>query len=129
VDDCNRLLFCSTDPPPPIPCPISRRSAKRDIRYLTAGEVERFARDLGAIRLVTYRYRDASPSSPMRLGFIIDDGPPAPALDVAGDHVDLYGYTSLAVAALQAQAGEIAELKREVAALRRTLAAGRGAVR
>ncbi len=22
-DDCNRLLFCSTDPPPPMPCPLA----------------------------------------------------------------------------------------------------------
>jgi len=21
-DDCNRVLFCSTDPPPPMPCPL-----------------------------------------------------------------------------------------------------------
>jgi hypothetical protein len=129
VDDCNRILFCSIDPPPPIPCPISRRSAKRDIRYLTSEEVGRYARDLEAIRLATYRYREASPSSPVRLGFVIEDGPPSPALDAAGDHVDLYGYTSLAVAALQAQAAQIAELRREVASLRRALEAERGALR
>ena len=25
-DECNRLLFCSTDPPPPMPCPLAQGS-------------------------------------------------------------------------------------------------------
>ena len=118
-DECNRLLVCTTDPPPPMPCPISRRDAKRDIRYLTTEELERDARDLRAIRLATYRYRDASASSAPRLGFVIDDGVPAACLEPGGDRVDLYGYASLAVATLQIQAREIEALRGEVAALRR----------
>jgi hypothetical protein len=129
MDDCNRLLFCSVDPPPPMPCPISTRSAKRDIRYLTAAERERLARDLEAIPLATYRHRSAPPSSPPRLGLVIEDAPPAPALDTAGDHVDLYGYTSLAVAALQSQALRIAQLEREIEALRARLERPSGAPR
>ncbi len=119
TDGCNRLLVCTTDPPPPVPCPISRREAKRDIRYLTAEDLERHARELRAIRLATYRYRGAPASSTPRLGFVIDDDAPAPCLEPGGDRVDLYGYTSLAVAALQVQAREIETLRSEIAALRR----------
>ncbi len=119
VDDCNRLLVCTTDPPPPVPCPISRRDAKRDIRYLTPEDLARHARELRAIRLATYRYRHAPVSSTPRLGFVIDDGAPPPCLEPGGDRVDLYGYTSLAVATLQVQAREIEVLRSEVAALRR----------
>jgi hypothetical protein len=35
-----------------------------------------------------------------------------------GEHVDLYGYISMAVAALQVQAQEIAALRAEVKALK-----------
>ena len=44
------------------------------------------------------------------------------SVDAPDDMVDLYGYTTMAVAALQAQARELAVLKREVAALKRELA-------
>ncbi len=102
-----------------MPCPISRRDAKRDIHYLTAQDVARYARELRAIRLATYRYRDAPASAAPRLGFVIDDGPPTPCVEATGERVDLYGYASLAVAALQEQAREIDVLRSEVAALRR----------
>jgi hypothetical protein len=98
-----------------------------DSRYLTAEELDRYAREPRAIRLATYRYRDADPASPPRLGFVIDDGPPAPCVDAHGERVDLYGNTSLAVAALQAQAHELEELHREVAALRESREAALGA--
>ena len=120
-DDCNRLLVCTTDPPPPMPCPISRRDAKEDVRYLSAQDLALRARELRAIRLATYRYRGAPASSAPRLGFVIDDGAPAACLAGGGGQVDLYGYTSLAVATLQAQALEIEELRSEVAALRREI--------
>jgi len=41
---------------------------------------------------------------------------------VDGDHVDLYAYTTMAVAALQVQAVEITELREELAAIRTELA-------
>jgi hypothetical protein len=55
------------------------------------------------------------------LGFIIDDVEPSVAIDPGRDMVDLYGYTSMAVAALQAQARDIEALKKEVARLRHEL--------
>ncbi|MGH7896283.1 MAG: hypothetical protein ACREQL_16575, partial [Candidatus Binatia bacterium] len=59
------------------------------------------------------------------LGFIIDDVGTSPAVAADGGHVDLYGYTSMAVAAIQAQQKRIEALEREVAALRRALASRR----
>jgi hypothetical protein len=41
---------------------------------------------------------------------------------VDGDHVDLYSYASMAVAALQVQEADIAELRRQVASLRAEMA-------
>lgn len=122
-DDCNRLLTCSIDDPTRRPggCPISRASAKRDVRYLDDEDLDRRYVELRALRLATYRYRDARPTSPERLGFVIDDGPPAVCVAGDGETVDLYGYTSLTVAAVQAQARRIEELEREVAGLRARL--------
>lgn len=101
-------------------CPISRRQWKTDVRYLEQADVERLARELEAVRLATYRYRtDASGHT--QLGFIIDDGVPAFGIAADQQHVDLYGYTSLAVAALQAQARELDALRSEVKALRERL--------
>lgn len=121
VDDCNRLLLCSSRDPKLSGCPISSRRQKTDLRYLSAGDLDRYARELRGIRLATYRYRGVP--GPTRLGFVLEDEPPgAAAVDPERDMADLYGYTSLAVAALQAQAREIDALKGEVAELRRALA-------
>lgn len=57
--------------------------------------------------------------SKQRPGFLIDDNEPSEAVDPARDMVDLYGYTSRALAALQVQARELEALRREVAELRR----------
>src|SRR5439155_22412171 len=56
------------------------------------------------------------------LGFIIDAVGASPAVAADGGHVDLYGYTSMAVGAIQAQQRRIDALTREVAALRAELA-------
>ena len=122
-DECNRLLACAvTDPTRGAGgCPISRASAKRDIHYLDPAEIDRLYAELRSLRLAAYRYRDAGPGPADRLGFIIDDGPPAACVNGGGDRVDLYGYTSLAVAAVQAQAKRIEVLERELAELRTRL--------
>jgi ribosomal protein L29 len=120
VDACNRLLLCSSRDPKLSGCPISSRRQKTDLRYLSAQDLDRYAHELRRIRLATYRYRGAS--GPTRLGFVLEDLPPGAVVDPERDMADLYGYTSLAVAALQAQAREIDALKSQVAELRRTLA-------
>jgi hypothetical protein len=72
-------------------------------------------------RLATYRYRDAGPADRAHLGFIIEDVEPSAAVDAERDQVDLYGYASMAVAALQVQARQIESLQAELFALRREL--------
>ena len=66
-------------------------------------------------RLATWRYKH-DPSA-THLGFIIDDVEPSPSIAPTGQTVDLYGYTSMAVAAVQLQAQQIEDLQREVRAL------------
>src|SRR5207244_12084731 len=123
--DCNQLLVCATsDPTHGGRCPISRRDAKEDIRYLGAAEARRLHDELMKFRLATFRYKAAA-AARTQLGFIIDDVAPSPSIDSGRDMVDLYGYASMAVAALQTQAREIEVLKREVRALRPELEAER----
>jgi hypothetical protein len=107
-------------PAPPVTCPISRRAYKRDIRYLNDADLDALRGEVLAVKLARYRYATDAASDPERLGFMIDDAPHTPAVAPDAAHVDLYGYTSMVVAALQAQAKEIEALQREVAALRRT---------
>jgi endosialidase-like protein len=123
VDGCNRLLVCATSDPTQGTggCPISRARFKRDIEYLSEAEVERLYAELRRFRLATYRYRAAPPADRARLGFIIEDVEPSAAVDADRDSVDLYGYASMAVAALQVQAKEIESLRTEVEALRHRL--------
>jgi hypothetical protein len=104
-------------------CPISRRDAKTDIRYLSATDTDRLSRQVQDIRLATYFYKGESTDNPRRLGFIIDDEPGPHTVAADGSHVDLYGYTSLTVASLQVQARKIELLEAELAALRREVAA------
>jgi len=117
---CNRLLVCAaSDPVQRGGCPISRRRAKENIRYLGESDLRRLHDELMHFRLATFHYRENA--SRTQLGFIIDDVEPSLSVDPVRDLVDLYGYTSMAVAALQTQAREIEALRSEVEALRREL--------
>jgi hypothetical protein len=55
-----------------------------------------------------------------------EDVEPSPSVDSPNDRVDLYGYTSMAIAALQEQRRQIEGLKAEVRELRTQLASKRG---
>lgn len=96
-------------------CPRSRRRFKRDIRYVDADRRAALTRQLLDVRLTEYTYRD-DPGAVRQLGFLIDDLEPSPA--VRGDRVHLYGYLSMAVAALQEQASRMEQLEQELARLR-----------
>ncbi len=126
VDGCNALVVCATEDPTAgtAGCPISRRAAKQDIRYLGAEEIAALGAEARQVRLARWTYID-DPSVTSRLGFIIEDvgGPASPLVRPDGERVDLYGYTSLAIAGLQAQQAEIDALRAEIAALRSTLSA------
>lgn len=120
VDACNRRLVCSREDPTMQTggCPISLAAFKKDIRYLDDAARQREHDAVMRLPLATWRYRTESADAPARLGFLIDDVGAARCVQPSGDRVDLYGYTSMAVAALQVQEREIAALRREVAALR-----------
>ncbi len=107
-------------------CPISRRAFKREVHQLDTQEVQRVYAQLRDIKLTTYHYKDEPASNAPRLGFIIDDTASPYPINPDGNSVNLYGYASMAVAAIQAQSQEIAALKSEVARLRRQVAATRG---
>ena len=99
-------------------CPISRRAFKRDIRPVDDDSRQRLYDELRKIELTTYQYNSQPPSSPRRLGFIIDDTKTPYPINPDGNSVDLYGYMSMAVAAIQVQSREIESLKAEVSKLR-----------
>lgn len=103
-------------------CTLSRRRFKKDINYLNTADTARLHDELMRYRLATYRYKDQPANGPQHLGFIIDDvAPSAAVVGGNGDQVDLYGYTSMAVAAIQLQEKQIETLQKEVKALREQL--------
>ena len=123
-DGCNADLVCSDTDPTVGGCPISVRSAKKEISYLSQGD-ERAVHDaLMGVHLATWRYNQESDDVPTHLGFIIDDVGRQPMVAADGGHVDLYGYTSMAVAALQVQQRQIEALQAQVRNLQAQVAAG-----
>jgi hypothetical protein len=125
LDDCNRRLVCAREDPTrgAAGCPISLAAYKKDIRYLDEDGLQGEHDALLALRLARWRYRWEPSDTRPRLGFVIDDAGPAACVAANGERVDLYGYASMAVAAVQVQAREIAQLRREMAALRAELRA------
>jgi hypothetical protein len=118
--NCGVLLVCATSDPKDSPggCPISRASHKKDIEYLSEGELASLHDDVMAMRLASWRYKAEPEGAREHVGFIIDDAPGSAAVAASGERVDLYGYTSMAVAAAQVQDRRIDALSRELAALR-----------
>jgi hypothetical protein len=115
VLSCGATLLCAEEAP--TNCPISRKRYKQDIAYLDDAARARIHEQLVALPLAHYRYKTA-PEVP-QLGFMIDDVEPSVA--VAGDHVNMYGYLSMAVAAIQVQDAQIKALEQQVDALRARL--------
>jgi hypothetical protein len=118
---CGVLLRCTDKDPrlQPGGCPISRRSYKRDVRYLDGTDLAALESQVRALRLARYRYKDAPGRE--RLGFMIDDVPGSPAVDEPRDMIDLYAYTSMVVATVQRQAARLDAQEREIARLRARL--------
>jgi hypothetical protein len=118
-DICNAGLLCNTEPP--WTCPISRRRYKQDIEYLGPTALAQLHDALLAIKLATFRYKREAAAAAPHLGFIIEDVEPSSSVDSAHDMVDLYGYLSMAVGAIQVQAKQIDALQQEVRDLRHEL--------
>jgi hypothetical protein len=93
-------------------CPTSSRRYKDHIEYLDDKDLSALRDAVVRTRLATYRYRGRSDD---HLGFIIEDQPNrSPAVLPSGERVDLYGYVSMTVAALQTQQKEIDDLRAEL---------------
>jgi len=128
---CNTRLRCTDKDPKQQAggCPISRATFKQDIHYLSDAQRAQLHREIQALKLATYRYKEAGPNAALRLGFLIDDVPRGAgsalatlAVDAERDQVDLYGYTSMLVATVQVQAEQIEALRAEIRALREAVA-------
>jgi len=119
---CRVDLVCATSDPTKGPggCPISRARYKRDIRYLEPNELSELTDRLLATPIARFRYAGDG-SEREQLGFVIEDVVPSPSVE--GDHVNLYGYTSMAVAALEVQSARLRALEQEVLAMRAHLLA------
>jgi hypothetical protein len=124
-DSCNARLLCATEDPTQQAggCPVSRRKYKHDIRYLGATELDALRKAALDLPLATWRYNGWDPTVAPRLGFIIDDRPTIPAVAPDGEHVDLYGLASMAIATVQAQQSEIDTLRARQAQLEARLEA------
>jgi outer membrane murein-binding lipoprotein Lpp len=111
------LVGCTgdrTEPEPNATEATSSRRFKEDIAYVSPAELDRLKDALVGVRLATFRYKG---DKTRHLGFILEDSPDIPASDMPRSRVDLYAYTSMAVAALQIQAKQIEQLEADVDAL------------
>lgn len=124
MDNCNAQLVCAeTDPKTSAGgCPISRRVFKTDITYVSPSERDALAKELLTIPLARWRYLHEGAETPAHLGFIIEDVEPSHAVQSRRDRVDLYGFTAMAVATIQAQQRKIEALERQLKRLEDRLA-------
>jgi hypothetical protein len=122
--NCGSILVCDDHDPKTAGCPISTQKAKDDIAYVDSADLQRLHDETLSMRLATYRYKgpfiDPKDPSAKHLGFIIEDQPQSLSVDRLHDRVDLYGYMSMAVATMQVQEKEIAELRKELSAVKAT---------
>jgi hypothetical protein len=97
---------------------VSSKTYKRDIHYLALDDLRRVADQVMSLRLASWAYIDPKIASGRRLGIMVEDTPNGDAIDARGDRIDLYGYTSMAIAATQVNTKDVESLRREVEALR-----------
>jgi len=100
---------------------VSRRRYKQDIAYLSGAVLEDLHGKVLRTKLATFRYTHEKGSARPHLGFVIEDVEPSPGVNSDAGVVDLYGYLSMAVAAIQVQQKQIEVLQEEIAAVRRAL--------
>jgi hypothetical protein len=108
---------------------MSSAKFKSDIQYVDDSQLAELHAQTMRVRLATYNYKGqygdpdgTSPALPGRgrndgvkhLGFIIEDNPESFAVDRGHDRVDIYGYLSTVVAAMQVQEKQIADLRQQV---------------
>jgi hypothetical protein len=94
---------------------MSSAKFKNNIEYVSSSGLERLHDETMRVRLATYNYKSQFGDPDVkRLGFIIEDNPKGVAVDLTREHVDLYAYVSMVVAAMQVQEKEIADLRRQL---------------
>lgn len=86
----------------------SSRRFKKDVRYLSAGELRDLARQIEALPLARYRYTEETDGE--RLGFLVEDAPAAPFIE-GGSAVDVYELLAASIAAIQTQDERIRALE------------------
>jgi len=91
----------------------SSRRYKNEVTYLSAAELRDLARQIQALPLATFRYKDQVGGRP-RLGFVTEDAPAAPFVSADGSTVDLYALLAASIAAIQAQDARIRALEEAV---------------
>jgi hypothetical protein len=99
-------------------CGVSSRVFKTDIHYLSDAEEKELQSQLRALRLASYRYKDSLDDGRTHVGYILEDSPDAASSDLARSRVDLYTYSTMAVATLHAQDEKIASLEAQMKELR-----------
>jgi hypothetical protein len=117
--NCGVVMVCAASDPKKGfgGCPISTRKYKDGIEYVSDSALQQLHDETIGIRLATYRYKpQVADPGPTHFGFIIEDNLQTPAVDPMHDRVDMYGYVSMVVAAMQVQEREIAELRAQVKA-------------
>lgn len=123
--NCGVVMVCAASDPKTAMggCPVSTRKYKDGIAYVGSSELQQLHDETMGIRLATYRYKpQVADPGPTHFGFIIEDNLQTPAVDPMHDRVDMYGYVSMVVAAMQVQEKEIAELRQQVEDARRDAA-------
>ncbi|MCA9524397.1 MAG: hypothetical protein KC609_25690 [Myxococcales bacterium] len=112
------LWTCADTDPKGAGCPRSQRKVKKEITYLSGADLNKYYSQLLNTRLATYEYKNAKRIGDRKLGFIIDDTPKTSMMvNSKRTRVDLYGYTSMAVAGLKVQAKQIDMLKAQIQTL------------
>lgn len=121
VNDCNSYYVCTTVDPrgTEFGCPISRAEFKSNIEYVTPGERAALASEILGFRIATWEY-NATPGVE-RLGFIIEDHEPSPAIRSERDQVDSYAYSTMILAAVQEQQAQIEALQQQVQQLQQVV--------
>ena len=96
-------------------CPVSTRTAKRNIHYLSADAKAGLAKEILGLQLAKYEYKPSvSKDQEQKIGFIIEDIPHSSFVKKKESRLDLYSYVSALVATVQKQQKEIEELRKEI---------------
>lgn len=119
-----QVWTCAESDPKALGCPRSQRTVKKEISYLSGADLNKYYSQLLNTKLATYEYKNVKTLGERKLGFIIEDTPKnSMMVNSKRTRVDLYGYTSMAVAGLKVQAKQIDSLKAQIELLSKKLEA------